>query len=37
MYVSSLETQDQVGWDFEQRDLVEDAPAHGRGSGLEEL
>jgi len=26
--------QGQVGWGFEQIDLVEDVPVHGRGVGL---
>lgn len=28
---------DQVGWDSEQSDLVEDAPAHGRGALLDQM
>jgi len=27
----------QVGWGSEQRSLVEDVPAHGRGVGLDDL
>ena len=27
--------QGQVGWGFEQPDLMKDVPAHGRGAGLE--
>lgn len=28
---------DQVGWDSEQDDLVEDVPAHGRGAPLDQM
>ena len=29
--------QGQVGWGFEQPDLVKDVPAHGRGVGLDDI
>lgn len=29
--------QDELGWGFEQSDVVEGAPAHGRGGGLDDL
>jgi len=29
--------QSQVGWGFEQPDVVKDAPAHGMGVGLDDL
>jgi len=29
--------QSQVGWGFEQPDLVEDVPAHSRGIGVDDL
>lgn len=33
----SLDVQSQVGWGFEQPDLVEDVPVHGRGMELDDL
>ena len=32
-----VSVQAQAGWGFEQPDIVEGVPAHGRGTGLDDL